>query len=121
MWLVANDFAPFSYAVLVHGDASSESSLQGVVSYLLGSVSYVCVSCAVVLFLMRPDGKTLKDMAWPSDLSRRLAAVSFWATLLLPVLVAPVIGVRLTSLWSMSAWTLLPVMLLSSRLSPLAA
>jgi 4-amino-4-deoxy-L-arabinose transferase-like glycosyltransferase len=120
IWLIANDFAPFSYAVLVHGDASSESSLQGVLSYLLGSGAYVCVPLAVVLLLMRPNGKTLKDMAWPSDLSRRLAAVAFWATLLLPVFLAPVVGVRLTSLWSMSAWTLLPVMLLSSPLITLA-
>jgi hypothetical protein len=34
----------------------------------------------------------------------------------MPALVAPAIGVRLTSVWSMSAWTLLPVMLLSSPL-----
>jgi len=55
-------------------------------------------------------------MAWPSAPARKLAARAFWATLLLPALLAPMIGVRLTSLWSMSAWTLLPVMLLSSPL-----
>jgi len=47
---------------------------------------------------------------------RRLAAAAFWAVLLAPALVAPFTGVRLVSLWSMSAWTLLPVMLLSSPL-----
>jgi 4-amino-4-deoxy-L-arabinose transferase-like glycosyltransferase len=114
IWLFANNFAPFSYAVLVHGDASSESSLQGAFGYLLGSAAYVCVPVLIVIFLLRPDGKTLKDMAWPSEPSRRLAAAAFWSTLLLPALIAPAIGVRLTSLWSMSAWTLLPVMLLSS-------
>ena len=120
IWLVANDFAPFSYAVLVHGEASSESSLEGALGYLLGSDAYVCVPLLIVIFLMRPDGKTLKDMAWPPDPSRRLAAVSFWTTLLLPALIAPAIGVRLTSLWSMSAWTLLPIMLLSSPLITVA-
>src|SRR5207253_2504418 len=52
----------------------------------------------------------------PATPERRLAAVAFWATLLLPALVAIPAEVRLTSLWSMSAWTLLPVMLLSSPL-----
>src|ERR1700730_10888852 len=120
IWLFANDFAPFSYAVLVHGEASSESSLEGALGYLLGSVAYVCVPLLIVIFLMRPDGKTLKDMGWPPEPSLRLAAVSFWATLLLPALIAPAIGVRLTSLWSMSAWTLLPIMLLSSPLITVA-
>jgi hypothetical protein len=120
IWLVANDFAPFSYAVLVHGEASSESSLEGALGYLLGSVAYVSVPLLIVIFLMRPDGKTLKDMGWPPEPSRRLAAVSFWAPLLLPALIAPAMGVRLTSLWSMSAWTLLPVMLLSSPLITVA-
>jgi hypothetical protein len=36
--------------------------------------------------------------------------------LLAPALIAPLTGVRLVSLWSMSAFTLLPVMLLSSPL-----
>ena len=34
----------------------------------------------------------------------------------MPALVAPLAGVEITSLWSMSAWTLLPVVLLSSPL-----
>jgi hypothetical protein len=55
-------------------------------------------------------------MAWPSSPARRLAAVAFWAVLLLPALVAPLTGLRLVSLWSMSAFALLPVMLLSSPL-----
>ena len=115
-WLVANDFAPFSYAVLVHGDASPASAVAGVLGYLLGSVAYVSVPLVIVLLLARPAQKSLADMVWPATAERRLAAASFWATLLLPALLAPLIGVRLTSLWSMSAWTLLPVMLLSSPL-----
>jgi 4-amino-4-deoxy-L-arabinose transferase-like glycosyltransferase len=116
IWLFANHFAPFSYAVLVHGDVSSESSLQSVLSYLLGSIAYVSVPLVIVISLTRPDRQVLNDVAWPTAPSRRLAATAFWSTLLLPALIAPAIGVRLTSLWSMSAWTLLPVMLLSSPL-----
>jgi 4-amino-4-deoxy-L-arabinose transferase-like glycosyltransferase len=116
VWLVANDFMPFSYAVFVHGEASLASALASALGYLLGSLAYVCLPLLIVLCLTRPTRQALADMAWPASAERRLAATSFWATLLLPALLAPLLGVRLTSLWSMSAWTLLPVMLLSSPL-----
>jgi len=116
VWLVDNDFAPFSYAVFVHGGASLASSFAGVMRYLAGSIAYVLVPILIVFLCARPSGEALSDMLWPRDHHRRLAATAFWATLLMPALVAPAIGVRLTSVWSMSAWTLLPVMLLSSPL-----
>jgi hypothetical protein len=115
-WLVANDFAPFSYAVVVHGASSLLSTLGAVGGYLAGSVGYVAIPLIIVSFAVRPVGATVRDMAWPAQPQRRLAALAFWAVLLTPALVAPVTGVRLTSLWTMSAWTLLPVMLLSSPL-----
>ena len=113
-WLVANDFAPFSYAVVVHGASSLVSTLGAVGGYLAGSVGYVAIPLIIVSFAARPVGATVRDMAWPAQPERRLAALAFWAVLLTPALVAPFTGVRLTSLWTMSAWTLLPVMLLSS-------
>ena len=115
-WLVANDFAPFSYAVVVHGASSLVSTLGAVGGYLAGSVGYVAIPLIIVSFAARPVGATVRDMAWPAQPQRRLAALAFWAVLLTPALVAPFTGVRLTSLWTMSAWTLLPVMLLSSPL-----
>jgi hypothetical protein len=116
VWLVANNFMPLSYAVFVHGDASAVSVLAGVLGYLFGSIAYVSVPLLIVFLLMQPNRTVLVDMIWPTTAERRLAATAFWVTLLLPALLALVIGVRLTSLWSMSAWTLLPVMLLSSPL-----
>jgi 4-amino-4-deoxy-L-arabinose transferase-like glycosyltransferase len=116
VWLFANDFAPFSYAVLVHGEASPTAALAGVAGYLSGSLAYVAVPIGFVALAARPDRKALKDMAWPAAGERRLAASAFWAMLLVPAVIAPLAGVRLTSLWSMSAWALLPVMLLSSPL-----
>jgi len=116
VWLVANNFMPLSYAVFVHGDASAVSVLAGVLGYLFGSIAYVSVPLLIVFLLMQPNRKVLVDMVWPTTAERRLAAMAFWVTLLLPAPLALVIGVRLTSLWSMSAWTLLPVILLSSPL-----
>ncbi len=66
------------------------------------------------MLLARPDLKTLADIVWPADTDRRLIAVAFWLTLLLPMLPAPLWGVEIHGLWSMSSWTLLPIMLLSS-------
>lgn len=116
LWLIRNDFMPFSYAVVVHGAASLASTVGSVLGYVAGSVAYIAVPLLIVLVAARPSAAALRDMAWPRSPERRLAAAAFWAVLLAPALVAPFTGVRLVSLWSMSAWTLLPVMLLSSPL-----
>ncbi len=113
-WLIGNDFAPFSYAVVTHGAASLATTMVAVLGYVAGSVAYVAVPLAIVFLVARPNRDAVKDMAWPRAPERRLAALAFWAVLLAPAVIAPVLGVRLVSLWSMSAWTLLPVMLLSS-------
>ena len=67
----------------------------------------------IALVAGRPGRATLADMMWPADTERRLAAAAFWGPLLLPVAGALASGTDITSLWSMSAWTLLPVLLLS--------
>ena len=82
--------------------------------YLAGSVGYVAIPVIVVLAAARPSRATIADMVWPGDGERRLAAAAFWAPLLLPALGALASGTEITSLWSMPAWTLLPVLLLSS-------
>lgn len=116
VWLIANDFAPFSYAVVLHGARSLTSTVGASLGYLAGSLAYVAVPLVLLFVIARPSRAAVKDMAWPSSPARRLAAAAFWAVLLVPALIAPLTGVRLVSLWSMSAFTLLPVMLLSSPL-----
>jgi hypothetical protein len=117
-WLIANDFAPFSYAMVVHGGATTTfaSSLRDALGYLAASVAYVAVPLVIVALAARPNPAALKDMVWPATPERRLAALAFWAVLLVPAVLAPLVRVHLVSIWSMSAWTLLPVMLLSSPL-----
>ena len=83
--------------------------------YLAGSIGYVAIPVIVVLAAARPSRATLADMMWPADDDRRLAAAAFWATVAVArALGALASGTEITSLWSMSAWTLLPVLLLSS-------
>jgi hypothetical protein len=87
-WLIGNDFAPFSYAVIVHGTDSFAATLRAALGYLAGSLGYVVVPLVVLLVVARPSGATLREMAWSSGPERRLAATAFWATLLLPPFLA---------------------------------
>jgi 4-amino-4-deoxy-L-arabinose transferase-like glycosyltransferase len=113
VWLSQHDFAPFGYAMVVHGAKSFANTVVAALGYLAGSAGYVAIPAIIALIAGRPSRATLADIMWPAEPDRRLAAVAFWGPLLLPVLGALASGTDITSLWSMSAWTLLPVLLLS--------
>lgn len=115
-WLVAHDFAPFGYAA---GHVASEgfaSALVSTLGYVAGTLGYVAVPIVLAALAARPDIAGISDTLWPSTPDRRLAAVAFWAPLLLPAAVALAASLRIVSLWAMPAMTLLPVVLLSSPL-----
>lgn len=113
-WLRDNNFAPFAYAMSIHGDKTFLSTVIAALGYLAGSFGYVALPVILVLIAARPNRATLADMIWPAETERRLAAAAFWAPFMLPALGALLSGTQITSLWSMSAWSLLPVLLLSS-------
>lgn len=113
VWLAQHDFVAFSYAAAGHV-RSFASAVVGVAGYLLGALGYVAVPLLLGLAAARPGRPALIDTLWPSTPQRHLAAVAFWAPLLLPAVIAPWFSIEITSLWTMSAWTLLPVVLLSS-------
>jgi 4-amino-4-deoxy-L-arabinose transferase-like glycosyltransferase len=115
VWLFKNDFTPFTYAAYLHVGAES-GSLWKTVGYLGGSAGYVVLPVLLALAATRPTRAALRDTLWPETPARRLVAAAFWAPLLLPALVAPLADISLAALWSMSAWALLPVVLLSSPL-----
>jgi 4-amino-4-deoxy-L-arabinose transferase-like glycosyltransferase len=114
VWLAQHDFAPFGYAVGIHGDKPFVATVTAALGYLVGSIGYGAISVIIVLIVARPGRRTLADMIWPADSERRLAAVAMLAPLLLPAVGAVASGTEITSLWSMPAWMLLPVLLLSS-------
>jgi hypothetical protein len=114
LWLVQNDFAPFGYAMSIHGDKPFGSTVIAALGYFAGSLGYVAIPIIIVLLAARPSRATLADMVWPKDDKRRLAAAAFWLPFVLPAIGAVASGTEITSLWSMPAWTLLPVLLLSS-------
>jgi hypothetical protein len=113
VWLVANDFVPFAYAATAHTWTHAAGALS-VAGYLAGSIGYVTLPVLLALAAMRPSWAALADMLLPAGPERRLAAAAFCWPLLLPALAAPLVGAEINSLWSMSAWALLPVVLLSA-------
>ncbi len=118
VWLIGSGFAPFSYALATHSApsfaavAAEPADLSGRRGRLRGAAGDPGA---------RRDAAEPRRRRWtccgpqrPSDGWRRYA---FWAPLLVPVAVALVAQFPLTSLWTMSAWSLLPVVLLSSPLT----
>jgi 4-amino-4-deoxy-L-arabinose transferase-like glycosyltransferase len=116
VWLAANDFLPFSYAIAAHGTGSIASIAIRAAGYLGGAVGYAALPVLLVLAAIRVNRAALADVLKPPSPERRLASFAFWAPLLLPAILAPLAGIEINSLWTMSAWTLLPVVLLSSPL-----
>jgi Dolichyl-phosphate-mannose-protein mannosyltransferase len=122
VWLFQHNFAPFEYATAKHVSRTLADTALEAGAYLVGSMAYAAAPIILVFLAARPDRGTIADMLWPRDRERRLVAIVFWTPLLLPCGAALIGGINLTSLWSMSAWTLLPIVLLSPsnvRISPL--
>ena len=114
LWLWQHDFAPFTYAIGIHGDKPFGGTVMAALGYFGGSLGYVALPVILVLAAARPGRAVMADMIWPRDTERGLAAAAFWMPFLLPAIGAIASGTEITSLWSMPAWTLLPVLLLSS-------
>ena len=114
VWLFQHDFPPFRYVSMAHHPATLGTSALSTLTYLLGTAGYVALPVILVLAAARPDRAALADMLWPRAPERRLVLGAFWWPLLLPVLAAIALTTEITSIWSMSAFALLPVVLLAS-------
>jgi 4-amino-4-deoxy-L-arabinose transferase-like glycosyltransferase len=115
-WLVANNFETFSYAL--HGQEPKpyqEIALR-TAGYLAGAAGYVALPVALAWLNTRPSREAFRDTLLPREPDRRLIASAFWVPLLLPAVVALIFRIELTSLWTMPAFSLLPIVLLSSPL-----
>src|SRR5688572_11916812 len=114
-WLVAHDFAPFTYAVVAHQSTLGSSARSGL-GFLAGVAGYMAAPLVISAAITRPSFAAIADTVWPRTPGRRFAWIAFVAPLVLPALAAVAFKVDIVSLWAMSAMTLLPVVLLSSPL-----
>jgi hypothetical protein len=110
-WLLETGFPTFQYAFAVHG-ASWLTAAATVPRYLLGAIGYILVPAIVFAWAAQPRIADVLAALWPDHPEARLLAALFWGQLLLPPLTAPLLGLELTSLWTMQSWFLLPILLL---------
>lgn len=113
IWLVQMGPEPFRYAMVVHGSDSHAQEWRSILVYAVGAIGYVALPVATYLVAVRPDRQVLKTALWPGDSNRRLLVLLAAAWLVLPILTAPILGIKLTPLWTMQAWFLLPIILLA--------
>ena len=114
---MANDFAPFTYAVAAHQATLRKRDHVGGSDSSLGVAGYHGGAGRVSRCVTRGRAcARVADTLWPRAPERRLVLIAFLAPLLLPALAAVLAKVEIVSLWPMGAMTLLPVVLLSSPL-----
>jgi 4-amino-4-deoxy-L-arabinose transferase-like glycosyltransferase len=112
-WLFVNDFRPFGYALTVHATSRS-MALRDALTYMVGACGYVSGLVAVWWLVVRPSRALLRETLWPSDPGRRMLVVLLAGQILMPPLTSVVASIGLTALWTMQAWFLLPIVLLSA-------
>jgi 4-amino-4-deoxy-L-arabinose transferase-like glycosyltransferase len=115
VWLLSAEFTPLNYATAIRSGAGGHP-LKSAGGYLAGALAYAALPAVLALAAIKPNHAVAADMLWPHAPERRFATTAFWLPLLLPAALAPIVGFEITSLWTMSAWALLPVVLLSSPL-----
>jgi hypothetical protein len=81
--------------------------------FLAYCVGYAAIPLIVYWLLARPDRATVMDAIWPADPDRRMLVVALAGFFLLPALSVFAFGVIVSSLWTMPAYFLLPIILLS--------
>jgi 4-amino-4-deoxy-L-arabinose transferase-like glycosyltransferase len=112
-WLLTQGGGPFAYAYSVHGSVSTATLIGKAGSYMAGAIGYVVLPVIAYLLVTRPKPRDVIHALWPQDPNRRQLVVLLAAMILLPPVTAPLMGLQLSSLWTMSAWFLLPIVLLA--------
>jgi 4-amino-4-deoxy-L-arabinose transferase-like glycosyltransferase len=115
-WLLAHGASPFDYALDKHQAASFLDATVGSLKFLAGGAAYLGAPIVLAAAATLPNAAAIRDTLWPASAHRRIAALAFWAPLAVAILAGLAAQVLITSLWLMSAVTLVPVVLLSSPL-----
>ena len=115
VWLETNNYPTFLAAQHRHA-VSSVDFLWHLWGYVGNSIAYIAAPLIAVAVLALPSRRALVDILFPHDRIRRFAAVMFWVPVLAAIPFAVVMQTNLSALWTMSALSLLGVVLLSSPL-----
>jgi 4-amino-4-deoxy-L-arabinose transferase-like glycosyltransferase len=119
LWVAMHGWRTFEWAFSSH-PADRWTALRSCIDYTLGMAGYISAPLLIVWIAARPGVQAIRDSWWPADTDRRLVVLAFFGPLLLPVLMAPIIGGKLVPLWPLAGIIPLPVILLSSELIKLS-
>jgi hypothetical protein len=112
-WIASGGSSTFAFAQDTLGTDASAVSKS--VSYLLGVFAYVAAPI-VIMALLQPPRSAIRDILLSQAPERRLMILVLIIALALPAVVNLARPVRLTPIWTIPNWTLLPVVLLASPL-----
>ena len=115
LWLAENGPQTFAYAYEAHGSTSAWTLFSKTALYVGGGIAFVALMMLVYVVAVRPDGQTIRSAFWPDCPDRRMLVVLLALPLVLPIVTAPFLGILLSSIWTMPAWSLLPIVLLMPR------
>jgi 4-amino-4-deoxy-L-arabinose transferase-like glycosyltransferase len=114
-WIATHGFTTVDFAFTSHATSLARAA-TGSLYFLASVVGYIAAPIVLGVLATLPSIAAIKDTLAPGTPERRMLIVAFAAPLLLAALVAVAARADLDPLWSMSAMTLLPVVLFSSPL-----
>jgi hypothetical protein len=115
-WLITQGASPLDYALEKHAAPGLLDTIVGSLKFLVGTIAFIGVPIVLAVAATLPNATAIRDTLWPETAHRRFAAKAFWAPLAFAIVAGVVARVFIASLWTMSALTLLPIVLLSSPL-----
>jgi hypothetical protein len=121
IWIATHGFTTVNFAFTSHATTLPQAAL-GALYFLASVLGYIAVPIVLGGFASVPSLAAIRDTLWPAAAgepaaaTRRTLLIAFAAPLVLAALTAIVARADLDPLWSMSAMTLLPVVLFASPL-----
>jgi hypothetical protein len=119
-WIATHGFTTVDFAFTSHATTLAHAA-AGSLYFLASVLGYIAVPTVLGALATLPSLAAIKDTLWPAaagteSVVRRTILIAFAVPLVLAALVAVPARADLDPLWSMSAMTLLPVVLLASPL-----
>jgi dolichyl-phosphate-mannose-protein mannosyltransferase len=115
VWIATHGFTTVNFAFTSHATTLAHAAL-GALYFLASVLGYMAVPIVLGALASVPSLAATKDTLWPAEPKRRTILIAFAAPLVVAALIAIAARADLDPLWSMSAMTLLPVVLFASPL-----
>ena len=115
IYIATHGFTTVGFAFTSHATSLANAAIASL--YFIASVlGYIAAPIVLGALATAPSAAAIRDTLAPVTPERRMALIAFAAPLILAAATAIATRAQLDPLWSMSAMTLLPVVLLSSPL-----